>query len=146
MVLETEAEFGQTFWIRQYRRHDRSGIHCQTKRTYKYEGKTVAKNRKLRMEQKGPSLMDWYLLMVSQHGAKEADRMCFRLQVAKSTRHYNTEDRVLPGAIFEYQGKRHVLCSQLTGGSYYRVVVGGTKNCPSKQCRILQRNTGLVFL
>ena len=146
VVPETEADSGYTFRIRQYRRHDRARIHCQTERTYKYGGKTVAKNRKPRMEQKGPSLMDWYLEMVRQHGRKEADRMRSRLQVAKSTRHYNMEDRVLPGAIFEHQGERHVLCSQLTGGSYYRAADGGTKNYPSKQCRILQRNTGLVFL
>lgn len=146
IIPEEVPDLDHTYQIRQYRRHDRSNIHHQTERTYKYQGKTVARNRKPRFEQKGPSLQDWHRDMVSMHGAKTADQMRSSLQVTKSTRHYNTKGRILPGAVFEYQGERHVLQSQLTGGAYYRAADGGTKNYPARDCRILRRNTGLVFL
>lgn len=84
--------------------------------------------------------------MVSLHGKKAADRMRSGLRVTKSTRYYNTKDRILPGAVFEYNGERHALQSQLTGGAYYRAADGGTKNYPARDCWILNRNTGLVFL
>ena len=145
-VPEREADFDQMYRIRQYRRHDRANVHHQTERTYKYDGRTVARNRKPRFEQKGPSLIDWYREMVSLHGTKAADRMRSGLQVTKSTRYYNTKDRILPGAVFEYHGERHVLQSQLTGGAYYRAADGGTKNYPASDCMILFKNTGLVFL
>lgn len=146
IIPEVEADFDHTFRIRQYRRHDRANVHHQTERTYKYQGKTVARNRKPRFEQKGPSLLDWYWEMVSLYGTRAADRIRSELSVTKSTRHYNTKDRILPGSVFEYHGERHILQSQLTGGAYYRAADGGTKNYPARDCRILYRNTGLVFL
>lgn len=39
----------------------------------------------------------------------------------KSTRYYNDAGRLMPGAVFRFEGKR-VLQSQLAGGHYYRAV------------------------
>ena len=50
-------------------------IHCQKERAYKLDGKTVAKNRRKRTEQKGDSLAEWYEKTVKKYGKREADRM-----------------------------------------------------------------------
>ena len=63
------------FAIHQFRRHNRERIHSQTERTYKYERKIVAKNRKARFEQKGASLIQWRENMAKQYGAAQAQRM-----------------------------------------------------------------------
>lgn len=63
-------DFEQTHYIRQFRRQDRSLIRCQTERTYKLDGKTVAKNRKKRTDQKDDSLEDWYNKQIALHGKR----------------------------------------------------------------------------
>ena len=50
-----------TFTIKQFRRHNRQLIHRQTERTYKLDGKIVAKNRRKRIGQKEDSLHEWYI-------------------------------------------------------------------------------------
>lgn len=59
-----------SFNIRQFRRHDRALINNQRERIYKLEGKTVAKNRRKRMDQKEPSLHEWFMEMEKQHGRR----------------------------------------------------------------------------
>ena len=81
--------------------------------------------------------------MVKAHGKREADLMRSRLVAEKSKRRYNDTKRILPGAIFYYEGKRYVLSGQLTKGAYYRAEGQGNKNFPSKDC-IIYRNSGLV--
>jgi hypothetical protein len=137
--------------IRQFRRQDRAIIKSQTERTYKLDGKTVAKNRMKRMDQKGDSLADWYRKTLKEVGREQANAMRSQLTVLKSTRRYNNPDRIIPGAVFLYQGKRHILSGQLTGGKYYRAVgqedaglSGKPKNFPARECRIVANNTGLI--
>lgn len=134
-----------SFEIRQFRRHDRANIHRQTERVYKFDGKTVAKNRRKRTEQKGDSLAEWYENTVEKHGKREADQIRSKLTVRKSTRSYNTPERILPGTVFAYQGKRHVMTGQLTGGMYLRTD-GYRKNFPARDCKIISQNAGLVYI
>ena len=135
---EPEApEFkGSVHGIRQFRRHDRALIKSQRERTYYLDGKAVAKNRKPRFEQEGPALSDLRLT--------EAE--VSRLTVTKSTRYYNSRNRLMPGAVFLYNGKRHVMSGQLSGGKYIRAVGDGKTNYPARDCRITERNRGLVFI
>ena len=134
------------FEILQFRKHDRANIHCQRERTYQLDGKTVAKNRKKRMDQKDNSLAEWFADMVQVHGTQEAERMRSRLSVKKSTRHYNTKGRVMPGAVFQYRGKRYVMTGQHTRGLYYRAYGRGDQNFSSRKARIIQQNGGLVHV
>ena len=134
------------FEILQFRKHDRANIHCQRERTYQLDGKTVAKNRKKRMDQKDNSLVEWFADMVKVHGAQEAECMRSRLSVKKSTRHYNTKGRVMPGTVFQYCGKRYVMTGQHTRGLYYRAYGCGDQNFPSRKARIIQQNGGLVYV
>lgn len=122
--------------IRQFRRHNRAKINNQRERIYRLDGKTIAKNRRPRFEQKGPALSDLNLSL------KETGR----LKVIPSKRRYNNPDRVFPGTAFIHKNRRYVLSGQLSGGKYYNAVGQESKNFPAKDCRILTRNTGLVFI
>ena len=140
-VLQTDP-----YEIRQFRRHNRANIHHQTERTYRYEDKIVAKNRKKRMDQKNNSLADWFHEMEKQHGRKAAECMRSKLVVQKSTRYYNTKDRIMPGAVFLYQGKRYVMTGQLTGGAYYRAYGQEKQNFPAAKVQVIHENAGLVYV
>ena len=134
------------FEILQFRKHDRANIHCQRERTYQLGGKTVAKNRRKRMDQKDNSLAEWFADMVKVHGIREAERMRSRLSVKRSTRHYNTKGRVMPGTVFRYCGKRYVMTGQISGGLYYRAYGCGDQNFSSRKVRIVHQNGGLVYV
>ena len=126
----------KAYEVVQFRRHDRAIIKSQRERTYYLDGKQVAKNRKPRFEQKGPSLSD---LSLSREEIS-------RLTVRKSTRYYNEPGRIMPGAEILYENNRYILTGRLTGGKYYRVYNGGKKNIPAGKCRIVRKNTGLVYV
>ena len=98
-------------------------------------GKQIAKNRKPRFEQKGPALSDLAL----------ADTEISRLTVIKSVRRYNIRNRYMPGSVFLYKGKYHVMSGQLTGGKYLRALGDKKTNYPATDCKILG-NMGLVFI
>ena len=132
--------------ILQFRRQDRSLIDAQVERTYKLDGKTVAKNRKKRTEQKTDSLEEWFEKQVKSFGKKEAKRKRSRLTVVKAYRRYNDPDRLMPGAVFLYQGVRYVMRGRHCKGAYLQAVGMGSKDFPVKQCKILKQNTGLVFV
>lgn len=140
-VIQTEVHE-----IKQFRKHNRANIHHQTERTYKLDGKIVAKNRKKRMDQKTDALEDWYLATVKKYGRQEADRMRSKLTVQKSTRHYNTPGRIMPGTVFVYERTRYVLTGQITNGLYYRAYGTGNKNFPAKKVQVIRRNDGLVYV
>ena len=128
--------------IQQFRRHDRSIIHHQTERTYKMNGKVVAKNRKPRFEQKGPSLQDYLLTFPKE----ERRSVCSRLNITPSMRYYNNLDRkAFPGDIFIYKHKRYVLSGQRTGGAYYLAIGVKNTNFPAQACRLIKAG-GLVYL
>ena len=145
-IPEKAPAFEEVHTIMQFRRQDRASIKAQTSRTYKLDGETVAWNRKKRTDQKNDSLEDWYQKQVQLHGQKEADRMRSRLTVKISQRRYNNLERMLPGAVFLYKGKRYVMKGQHSNGKYLRAVGDGKTNYPVKECRIGKRNQGLVFI
>jgi hypothetical protein len=136
----------QPYKIKQFRRNNRAIINNQRERTYKLNGKIVAKNRHKRFEQEVDSLEDWFNKMVALYGIKEAEKMRSQLKVTKSTRYYNTKGRIMPGAVFLYNGKRQVLLSQQGRGKYYNSHNDDCKSVPATKCKILLHNTGLVYL
>ena len=136
----------EPYEIKQFRKHNRANIHHQTERTYRYDGKIIAKNRKKRMDQKTDALDDWLQEMVKQYGRTIANRMLSKVTVQKSTRHYNTKDRMMPGTVFLYRKKRYVMTGQLTGGAYYRAYGQEKRNFPARNVQVIRKNTGLVYV
>ena len=143
--VEPKIPNTHTYFIKQYRRHDRAIIYAQKERTYKLDGKVVAKNRYKRMDQHEDSLHEFYVKLKQTHGKVEARRICSKLKVLKSTRSYNNPNKVMPGAEFLYQGERYVLRGQQNSGLYF-LAEGCDKRLPSKECILTKRNTGLVFV
>ena len=135
----------QIYEVKQFRRHDRAIINCQWERTYRLNGEVVAKNRKPRFEQEGPSLQDF----LAGYPPEQRRAVCSQLTVTPSLRRYNNKKReCMPGCVFLYGGKRYVLSGQITGGKYLRAV-GDKKdkktNFNKQQCRIIQMGV-LVYL
>ena len=139
-------EFGNTLTIKQFRRHDRSIIRAQFERTYKLDGKTVAKNRRKRTEQKDDSLAEWFEKQVKLHGLEEAERMRSNLKAVKSRRSYNNPDRMMPGAVFIHHGTRYVMDAQHCNGTRIYAYGNRKNDYAIKNCFIAARNTGLVFI
>ena len=131
-----------TYEVKQYRRHDRARIRSQRERTYFMKDpvtgklKTVAKNRRPRSEQSGPSLADL--------GLTRQD--ISRLTVKKSRRYYNDVKRSLPGVEFFCNGGRYVKSGQTNGGLYLRAEGQGKTNFTASECRVIKKNRGLVYL
>lgn len=145
-IPENIPAFTEVHLVRQFRRQDRSLIKAQTERVYKLDGKTVAKNRKKRTGQKTDSLKDWYQKQVEMYGKQKADCMRSQLKVTKSRRRYNNPDRMMPGAVFLYKGVRYVMRGQHCKGDYLQAVGMRSRDFPTKECKIVTQNTGLVFV
>ncbi len=126
----------ETFEIKQFRCHDRQKVHAQCERTYYLDGKVVCRNRRKRTDQKEDSLEEFR----KKHPADIG-----KLTVKKSTRHYNRIDRILPGAIFMYQGNEHVLTGQRNSGAYYYADGLAKNGVSSKQCSLIKKSAGLVY-
>ena len=119
-----------TFEIQQYRNHNRSIIHHQTERTYKLKGKTIAKNRSKRFEQKGDSFHDWTRKTKKGKSRTEFRKLCAQITVQKSTRYKNDMNRLKPGTVFKYTkpekkktklcAGKHILKGQITNGKYFK--------------------------
>ena len=135
-----------SFQIKQFRRHDRQLIKSQTERTYRLDGKTVAKNRRKRMDQKEQSLHDWFKEMEKQYGRQIARQVQSKLKVTKSTRRYNNPDRLLPGFQAMYHGKLITITGQRTNGRYYLSPQEPGINIPARTAAIVKQNTGLVYV
>ena len=138
--------FANTYKIKQFRRQDRSIIHHQTERSYYLGKQKVATNRKPRFEQTGDALSDWYEKQVKACGNAKTAKILSTLKVKKSSRSYNSEGRLMPGTVFSYNGQRHVMSGQLTGGRYLRAYGDTKTNYPASKCKILRSNEGLVFI
>ena len=125
----------ETFEIGQFRRHDRARIKAQHERTYYLNGKVVAHNRHKRTDQKSDSLEEFRQKYPSDVG---------KLTVKKSQRSYNDLNRIMPGAEVIYQGTRHII----KGKHNSRYILSGVPGAgvPVKQCRIIKRNAGLVYM
>lgn len=149
-VLENQTVMNtddQPYLIRQFRRHDRSLIYAQKPRNYYLGKEKVAVNRRRAIAQKEnpPSLDEWYREQCREHGEEEARRLLSTLTVKKSQRSYNNVKRLMPGTLFEYEGQTYVLASQKNNGRRFKGI-GMSRNVPASKCKILRRNTGLVYL
>ena len=129
----------KTYEIQQFRRHNRSIIHSQRERAYYLPGenKPVCKNRHKRFEQNGDSLEEF---------RQKRPDLVAKLTVKRSTRHYNKGGRMLPGAVFLFDGKRYVMSGQSSGGTQLRAVGQEKRNFAASKCQVLQKNKGLVWL
>ena len=139
------------YMVKQFRRHNRALIHSQRERTYKLDGKTVAKNRKPRFEQVGDSLLDWKRKMEKAHGAQEARRMESRLAVFRSKRlMYSTrpKERLMKGAVFLHCPTNKVLiCNgSQNSGAYFFAFGCGRERFKAVDCKVLAGNVGLKYL
>lgn len=138
------AEHG--YEIMQFRRHDRTIIKAQTERTYKLDDKVIARNRRKRMDQKEDSLHEWYIKTKQAVGAKQAHELQKRVTVKKSSRRYNDTNRLLPGVEFLYKKNRYIMSGQLSKGRYFKAVGDSETNYPVRDCVIIAKNQGLVFI
>ena len=68
------------------------------------------------------------------------------LTAKRSKRSYNNLNRIRPGSVFLYNGKRYVVSGQISGGQYYRVVNDLKTNYPARNCILVQQNVGLTYL
>lgn len=143
---EKVPDFVTVHTIRQFRRQDRSRIKAQVERTYRLDGKVVAKNRKKRMDQNTNSLKEWYDEQARLYGKTKAKRLRNQLSVNKSYRRYQNPGRIMPGAVFLYHGVRYVLSGCVTNGRYFRAVGDLKTNYPAKDCIVLKKNEGFVFI
>ena len=133
-----------SFEILQFRRHNRANIHSQRERAYKLNKAKAAVNRRKRTEQKTDSLEDWFEEAVRLYGIRDAEIMRSRLTVTKSRRIYNTPGRLLPGAVFRYQGRPYVLSGN--HGPYLNAAACGKRDFPKSNCITLKQNTGIVYM
>ena len=136
-IKTIDPDYPHCFAIQQFRRHDRAMIRAQYSRSYKLDGKTVCKNRKKATEQKTISLAEY---------REKYPGLVAKLTVVKSKRYYNDRHRILPGAVFYFEGKRYVKSGQLSGGQCYRAVGYEKKNFPAGECTVVRQNTGLVYI
>ena len=98
------------------------------------------------MDQKTPSLHEFYLEQKTKYGKKDAKRIMGQLKVQKSMRRYNDMARILPGVEVLYKGKRYVKQAQLSNGQYLRFAGKGDENYPEKQCSYLKKTAGLKYI
>ena len=133
-----------TTHVRQFRRHDRAIIKAQTERAYLLDGKVVAKNRHLRTGQVDPKKpADKQVYSLAEYRRQFPENIG-RLEVRASSRRKNNRSRILPGAVFEYEGKQYVLRANQSNGTKFWGI-GCQSYAPAKKCRIVLHNTGLVF-
>lgn len=128
-----------------FRRQNRQLVQKRSERTYKLGELVVAKNRKARCgQQKVPSLEQYRIELEAKVGVLEARRTISRCRVRPSTVSENNMKRVLPGAIFQYQGRCYLL-KGTTAKKYYTAVDYGKKRFPMRDCKIVVKNKGLIF-
>lgn len=130
--------------VRQFRRHNRAIINNQRERTYKLDGKVVAKNRRPRFEQpkSTPALSE----------ARLTQEQVSQLRVIRSHRCHNNCNRILPGALYLVDDKICVMTGQGGHGTIlsFKYDITDDEGKPigkkAKDCKLLKKNAGLVFI
>lgn len=145
-MKDPKISLPNSYELKQFRRHNRAIINSQRERTYKLDEKVVSKNRHKRMDQKENSLEEWFKEMADAYGYAVASAMRSRLTVTKSVRRYNRIRRIMPGALFSYEGNQYVLTGNICNGMYYRAYGEDTKNFSAKKVEGMYQNTGLVYV
>ena len=109
------------------------------------EGKKVATNRRKRADQKTDSLEDYLKWQKELYGEEITQKICSMLTVKKSRRRYNDLKRLLPGAVFVYEGERHVMRGQQGRGRY--LIACDSDDCfHATKVTVIAKNTGLVYM
>ena len=73
-------------------------------------------------------------------------KMISELVVVKSTRGYRDQNTIMPGAVFMYHGKHYVLSGTSNQGRYFRSVGQEKTNFPTKECKIVRKNTLFIYI
>lgn len=129
------AEIPEPLFVQQFRRHDRQAcIRQMMNRVYCLDGKPIATNRHKAFEQTKPSLEEIRPTLT--------EAQISRLTVKPHPKQYKAPNRVLPGAVFMCDGKRHVL--QANAGNYF--IDTNKEKYPYKKCIFVKRNTGFIVL
>ena len=147
---------GTCHQVRQFRKKDRARINARKERAYytasDKAGKPAlaAKNRKPRTGQadtknKIPALSEWYRKRCLEVGKKQTQQERSQMKAVPSARRYNNPDRLMPGAEYLYKGKRYIMQGQMNRGNYIYPVGQPGQTVPVKQCKIINKNSGLVF-
>lgn len=110
----------------------------------------VARNRHKRENQvKMPSLKGYREGLVTEFGKAEANKQLSLLSVDRSTKRIKTNPKEITASlscVIYYQGRREVVSGMLNRGTTLRLVGSAMKNVSLKDCKLLSRNTGIVFL
>ena len=121
----------------QFRRHDRQINRRYHDRKYYLDGKVVARNRHKRTGQTEDSLEEF----ASKHPEAIA-----KLSVVPARYVRNDRKRVMPGAVFLYEGKRYVSFGIQSNGARFTNPFLDKGYVSVKKCRLVRLNAGLVFL
>ena len=131
--------------LHRFRRHDRAVVKAQRERSYKLDGRVVAKNRWPRFEQpkQCPALS----------GAGLSREDVSRLVVVRSKRSYNDLGRIMPGAVFDVEGYGAcVMTGQQSRGRSllfkHQIVDSNGKPIAmskKKKCKLVRHNQGIIF-
>lgn len=132
----TASKIENTHDIRQFRRHDRQICHRMLDRTYKLNGKIVCKNRHKRTGQTINSLEEF---------AAENLNEVSKLTVNIGRNVHKSKDRIYPGAVFLYAGKRYI-CEGTSRSTYFLNKQFKKGFVRIDKCKIIKQNEGLVFV
>jgi len=144
--------------IKQFRRHDRQIVNKNLDRYYKQKTKTICQNRRKQFGQKNNSLKEFleknpqFTNMIIDVNKVRKNSSFYRMVhssnmifIYKGSKSFANRHRIMPGVEFLYQGKRYIADKQ-SKGKYFYSNNFGEKSIPIKDCIILKRNVGLVFV
>ena len=139
------------YQIKQFRQHNRQKLYATRERTYKLNGKTVAKNRNKRTEQKDKSLKEFRESLAKTYSKKEVRQIMSSLTVIPSERYYRSETKFQQGNAVKYKGKRYIVKANVNKGNYlylynYPLKNGKQQNIPARDVELISNKKGLVFL
>ena len=133
---------------KQYRRHNRAFCHAQRDRLYKQCGKIVARNRHKKTEQEGASLEEYWQEIMQTAGKREASRTVSALKVYKAVKLMKIPTNkmaVTNGCTVMYNGRRAIVKSTCDKGTTL-ILEEYSKRIPTRECKLLTRNSGIVCL
>lgn len=139
------------YQIKQFRQHNRQKLYATRERTYKLNGKIVAKNRNKRTEQKDKSLKEFREDLAKTYSKKEVRQIISSLKVTPSKRYYKSEHKFEQGNAVKYKGKRYIVKANVNNGNYlylynYPLKNGKQQNIPARDVVLISNKKGLVFL
>ncbi|MFW6247278.1 MAG: hypothetical protein ACOC22_03860, partial [bacterium] len=120
---------------KQYRRHDRSWVKRHEDRKYYVNDKIIAWNRTRRSSQKKDSLTDF----------RKNDYTNVTVKPGKAVyRRSNTQRKFIPGDLIKYQNTIDV-CKGWAS-TQCKVILENLGYVKKKDCQVIRRNSGMVFI